>query len=182
MLIFPCPKIPIFISALLLENRPCSRSRCCWPNCVPIEQFVVGFPVRRFSYNQRTLTIRSHLFKADGLKAIEKIHIIGIGDDGLDGITVCAMTVIEARIFCCAESTLALVPAKGNSRLAVKANLQEAIDRIQSAKGQSIVILASGDPLFYGVARYLCDKLEHLFAVIPHVSSMQMAFVRVKES
>ena len=45
------------------------------------------------------------------------------------------------------------------------------------------MLLASGDPLFYGVARYLCDKLgkEH-FEVIPHVSSMQMAFARVKES
>ncbi len=45
------------------------------------------------------------------------------------------------------------------------------------------MILASGDPLFYGVARYLCDKLgKDRFEVIPHVSSMQLAFARVKES
>ncbi|MGC4004270.1 MAG: precorrin-6y C5,15-methyltransferase (decarboxylating) subunit CbiE [Pirellulales bacterium] len=45
------------------------------------------------------------------------------------------------------------------------------------------MILASGDPLFYGVARYLCDKLgKDRFDVVPHVSSMQMAFARVKES
>jgi precorrin-6Y C5,15-methyltransferase (decarboxylating) len=82
-----------------------------------------------------------------------------------------------------AESTLSLVPSKGKSRLAIGANLQEAIDRIGAAKDQSIVILASGDPLFYGVARYLCDKLgKDRFEVIPHVSSMQMAFARVKES
>jgi precorrin-6Y C5,15-methyltransferase (decarboxylating) len=44
-------------------------------------------------------------------------------------------------------------------------------------------VLASGDPLFYGVARYLCDKLgKDRFEVIPHVSSMQLAFARVKES
>jgi precorrin-6Y C5,15-methyltransferase (decarboxylating) len=43
--------------------------------------------------------------------------------------------------------------------------------------------LASGDPLFYGVARYLCDKLgKDRFEVVPHVSSMQLAFARVKES
>jgi precorrin-6y C5,15-methyltransferase (decarboxylating), CbiE subunit len=43
--------------------------------------------------------------------------------------------------------------------------------------------VAGGDPLFYGVARYLCEKLgkEH-FEVLPHVSSMQLAFARVKES
>ncbi|GIW78679.1 MAG: precorrin-6Y-methylase [Gemmatales bacterium] len=44
-------------------------------------------------------------------------------------------------------------------------------------------MLASGDPLFYGVARYLCDRLgEERFEVLPHVSSMQLAFARVKES
>ena len=43
--------------------------------------------------------------------------------------------------------------------------------------------MASGDPLFYGVARYLCDKLgKDRFEVVPHVSSMQLAFARVKES
>src|SRR5262249_34032147 len=41
----------------------------------------------------------------------------------------------------------------------------------------------TGDPLFYGVARYLCDKIgKDYFDVIPHVSSMQLAFARVKES
>src|SRR5205085_5199889 len=45
------------------------------------------------------------------------------------------------------------------------------------------VIVASGDPLFYGVARYLCDRLgKDRFEVLPHVSSMQLAFARVKES
>lgn len=118
------------------------------------------------------------------MKPAEKIHIIGIGDDGLDGVTARARSLIEgADLLLGAESTLALVPGKGKSRLAVGTNLQEAIDRIQAAKNQSIVILASGDPLFYGVARYLCDKLgKERFEVIPHVSSMQMAFARVKES
>src|SRR5438876_1362971 len=46
-----------------------------------------------------------------------------------------------------------------------------------------MVVVASGDPLFYGVARYLCDRLgkDH-FEVLPHVSSMQLAFARIKES
>ena len=48
---------------------------------------------------------------------------------------------------------------------------------------QRCVVLASGDPLFYGVARYLCDRLgKDRFEVLPHVSSMQLAFARVKES
>jgi precorrin-6Y C5,15-methyltransferase (decarboxylating) len=118
------------------------------------------------------------------LKPPEKIHIIGIGDDGLEGVTAQARSLIErADLLIGADATLALVPAKGKARLTVGANLQEALDRIDAAKNQSIVVLASGDPLFYGVARYLCDKLgKDRFEVIPHVSSMQMAFARVKES
>jgi precorrin-6Y C5,15-methyltransferase (decarboxylating) len=46
-----------------------------------------------------------------------------------------------------------------------------------------VVVLASGDPLFYGTARYVCSKLgKDRFEVVPHVSSMQLAFARVKES
>ena len=46
-----------------------------------------------------------------------------------------------------------------------------------------MVVVASGDPLFYGVARYLCDRLgKERFEVLPHVSSMQLAFARIKES
>jgi precorrin-6Y C5,15-methyltransferase (decarboxylating) len=45
------------------------------------------------------------------------------------------------------------------------------------------VLVSSGDPLFYGVARYLCDRLgKDSFEVVPHVSSMQLAFARIKES
>ena len=45
------------------------------------------------------------------------------------------------------------------------------------------MLVSSGDPLFYGVARYLCDRLgKDRFEVVPHVSSMQLAFARVKES
>ncbi len=48
---------------------------------------------------------------------------------------------------------------------------------------KSPVLVSSGDPLFYGVARYLCDRLgKDLFEVVPHVSSMQLAFARIKES
>jgi precorrin-6Y C5,15-methyltransferase (decarboxylating) len=37
--------------------------------------------------------------------------------------------------------------------------------------------------MFYGLARYVCDKLgKERFVVVPHVSSMQLAFARVMES
>jgi precorrin-6Y C5,15-methyltransferase (decarboxylating) len=114
----------------------------------------------------------------------EKVFIIGIGDDGLEGVTSAARQLIQqAKLLIGPEHTLRLAPTKGAERLVVGANLEALVDRLAAAKQGPIVLLASGDPLFYGVARYLCDRLgKDRFEVVPHVSSMQLAFARVKES
>ncbi len=113
-----------------------------------------------------------------------KIHIIGMGDDGLDGVTALARQLAEqAELLIGPEATLAKIPALKGERMVVGSNLDEVVQRIGRAGNKRIVVLASGDPLFYGVARYLCDKLgKSRFEVVPHVSSMQLAFARVKES
>jgi precorrin-6Y C5,15-methyltransferase (decarboxylating) len=113
-----------------------------------------------------------------------KIHILGIGDDGTAGLTSNARQLIdEAELLLGAEYTLALVPQSKAERFALGSNLEQAVARLNAAAQQRAVVLASGDPLFYGTARYLCERIgkEH-FDVVPHVSSMQLAFARVKES
>ncbi|NDC64597.1 MAG: precorrin-6y C5,15-methyltransferase (decarboxylating) subunit CbiE, partial [Planctomycetia bacterium] len=81
------------------------------------------------------------------------------------------------------ESCAALLPAALASRLQASASLDELVERIEAAGPRRIVVLASGDPLFYGTARYVCGRLgKDRFEVVPHVSSMQLAFARVKES
>jgi len=118
------------------------------------------------------------------LASADRIYIIGIGDDGADGLTTAARGLIgSAELLIGDEATLARVPKAKGRRLAVGSNLGEALDAIAQAARQRVVVLASGDPLFYGVARFLCDKLgKDRFEVLPHVSSMQLAFARVKES
>ncbi|MDZ4783533.1 MAG: precorrin-6y C5,15-methyltransferase (decarboxylating) subunit CbiE [Planctomycetia bacterium] len=113
-----------------------------------------------------------------------KIHIIGIGDDGVAGLTNQARQLIdEADLLLGAEHTLALAPKSKAERFVLGANLDQAVARLSAAAQQRAVVLASGDPLFYGTARYLCERVgkDH-FDVTPHVSSMQLAFARVKES
>lgn len=114
----------------------------------------------------------------------EKIHIVGIGDDGLEGLQATARELIEsAELLVGTEQTLALVPRGAAERVAAGDDLMSLVKRLDAAKQKRIVLLAYGDPLFFGVARYLCDKLgKDRFEVLPHVSAMQMAFARVKES
>ncbi|MEZ6069115.1 MAG: precorrin-6y C5,15-methyltransferase (decarboxylating) subunit CbiE [Pirellulales bacterium] len=81
------------------------------------------------------------------------------------------------------RKTLRCVPDGRRSRIAVGADLDAIVDELRQPSSRRVVVLATGDPLFYGTARYLCDKLgKDRFEVVPHVSSMQLAFARVKES
>ncbi len=118
------------------------------------------------------------------MTAAGKVHIVGLGDDGVDGMTAQARRLVEeAELLLGPEACRSLLPATLRSRLETAANLEELVERIEGASGRRTVVLASGDPLFYGTARYVCTKLgKDRFEVVPHVSSMQLAFARVKES
>jgi len=113
-----------------------------------------------------------------------KVHIVGIGDDGVEGMTAQARRVLEAAdVLLGPESCATLLPKALAARLEMTANLEELCEKIEAAGARQLVVLASGDPLFYGTARYVCAKLgKDRFEVVPHVSSMQLAFARVKES
>ncbi|HVA46462.1 MAG TPA: precorrin-6y C5,15-methyltransferase (decarboxylating) subunit CbiE [Pirellulales bacterium] len=113
-----------------------------------------------------------------------RIHIIGIGDDGLEGLTSAARQLIEqADLLIGADHSFARLPKLAAERMVVGANLDGVVERLANLRGKRAVVVVSGDPLFYGMARYLCDKLgKDRFEVLPHVSSMQLAFARVKES
>src|SRR5262249_57767100 len=69
-------------------------------------------------------------------------------------------------------------------RLRIGSDLPELVRTLEANLGRKrMVVVAGGDPLFYGVARYLCDRLgKECFEVLPHVSSMQLAFAGMKES
>ena len=116
--------------------------------------------------------------------ASDKVHIVGIGDDGVEGMTAQARRLVEAAdLLLGPESCGPMLPAALAARFQPAGSLEELVERIEAAGGKRMVVLASGDPLFYGTARYVCAKLgKDRFDVVPHVSSMQLAFARVKES
>ena len=114
----------------------------------------------------------------------EKIHIIGIGDDGADGITSRAKSLIdEAQLLIGPPFILKLFDGQSSECWDAGDDIEALANRLNSAEHQKVVILTPGDPLFYGTARYLCDRLgKDRFEVLPHVSTMQLAFARVKET
>ncbi|HWE37112.1 MAG TPA: precorrin-6y C5,15-methyltransferase (decarboxylating) subunit CbiE [Isosphaeraceae bacterium] len=118
-------------------------------------------------------------------EARSKIVIVGIGDDGLAGLTESARRVVaEADVVLGAPATLRLLEGIPCRRVPLDADMGTALKQVREAlSARNPVLVSGGDPLFYGVARYLCDRLgKDQFEVVPHVSTMQLAFARVKES
>jgi len=114
-----------------------------------------------------------------------RIYIIGVGPDGLAGLTSRAREVLlGAEVVFGSEGVFQLLPELRAERLPLGPDLPEAVASLTAVLGRRrAAIAASGDPLFYGIAHYLCDRLgKDNFEVLPHVSSMQLAFARIKES
>lgn len=113
-----------------------------------------------------------------------KIHVIGIGDDGLEAVPNNVRQIIaDAEVLLGTERTLALVPKSAAQRHTISSDLNQLVAALQKAVGKRVALLVYGDPMFYGLARYVCDRLgKDRFVVVPHVSSMQLAFARVMET
>jgi precorrin-6B C5,15-methyltransferase / cobalt-precorrin-6B C5,C15-methyltransferase len=115
---------------------------------------------------------------------LSKIYIVGVNEGGPDSLTASARQIIEgAEILAAGKRLLTMWPDLGVERLVIGANMDETMDRIAARRDQRVVILASGDPGFFGiakrvVARFGRDQVE----IIPNVASVQLAFARIKEN
>ncbi len=116
---------------------------------------------------------------------MSKIPVIGIGPDGAAGLSVRSRAVLaEAELVFGSDAALRLLPELTGERVPIGSDLPAAVAKLRAhLDTKRIAVVASGDPLFYGTARYFCEKVgaDH-FEVVPHVSSMQLAFARIKET
>lgn len=133
---------------------------------------------------QNTLEPRTEFYHEPKTALRNKIHVIGIGDDGLEAVSNNVRQIItDAELLLGTDRTLALVPKSSAARHLISSDLNELVATLQAADGKRVVLLLYGDPMFYGLARFVCEKLgKDRFVVVPHVSSMQLAFARVMES
>lgn len=113
-----------------------------------------------------------------------KIHVMGIGLDGAAGLGEKLRQIVEnATLLVGSDRHLSYFPSHPAKRLLLR-DFTEAIAEIRHelALGtEGIVVLVSGDPLFFGLGRLLLAELppEEL-TFHPHLSSIQLAFNRIK--
>lgn len=111
------------------------------------------------------------------------VTLIGIGEDGCLGLSARAFHAIaRSQVLVGAERTLAFFPEFGGEKRVFSSRLKETLENLLAVSGEhNVSILASGDPLFFGIGS-LALKIfgaEHV-GFIPHLSSIQLAFAAAK--
>ena len=113
---------------------------------------------------------------------MKAVTVVGIGDDGCVGLSArAANAVAAAQVLAGGERHLAFFPQFAGERVVLKDKIGDALKRIAAlAEEHHVVVLASGDPLFYGVGALLAKKVggEHV-DFLPAPSSVQLAFARL---
>ena len=109
------------------------------------------------------------------------LTVVGIGEDGLDGLSRAARTLVEqADVLVGGERHLALVPEARAQRLAWRQPLAETFPEIAALENRRVVVLASGDPLWYGVGAQLLRRFgREAVLVLPAPGAFSLAAARM---
>jgi precorrin-6Y C5,15-methyltransferase (decarboxylating) len=112
------------------------------------------------------------------------VHVVGIGLDGAAGLMDSVRQLVSrATLLIGSDRHLSYFPNHRAQRL-VLGDFTQAIKEIrqQLAVGSDcIVVLVTGDPLFFGLGRLLLAELPpDQLTFHPHLSAVQLAFNRIK--
>jgi precorrin-6B C5,15-methyltransferase / cobalt-precorrin-6B C5,C15-methyltransferase len=109
------------------------------------------------------------------------LAIIGIGDDGIAGLSAVARALIaSAELVVGGTRHLALVPAGNETRLSWDTPLADTIARIAEWRGRRVAVLASGDPMCYGVGVTLARNFDRAeMTMLPQPGAFSLAASRL---
>ena len=109
------------------------------------------------------------------------LTIIGLGEEGLEGLTPAARALIaQAQTLVGGERHLAKVPNGAAERLTWASPLKLTIDEILKRRERRVVVLATGDPLWFGIGVTLLRAVpaEETW-IVPGVSAFALAAARL---
>ncbi|HBQ35534.1 MAG TPA: cobalamin biosynthesis bifunctional protein CbiET [Rhodobacteraceae bacterium] len=109
------------------------------------------------------------------------LHIVGIGEDGIDGLNSATRTVVEtAEVIIGGNRHHALAQEIGAERISWPSPFNALIDKLTELRGKRVVILASGDPLWYSVGVKIGDSIKQSeITYHPQVGAFQLAAARM---
>jgi precorrin-6Y C5,15-methyltransferase (decarboxylating) len=112
------------------------------------------------------------------------IWVIGVGNEGAESLTPRALAVVEkAEVLVGGHRLLDFFPHVPAERVRIGAKVDEVLAEVARRRGeQRVIVLATGDPNYFGITRAL---LRHVPAedlvIVPNVSTLQWAFAKARE-
>ncbi|MFF8959086.1 precorrin-6y C5,15-methyltransferase (decarboxylating) subunit CbiE [Streptomyces sp. NPDC014894] len=111
------------------------------------------------------------------------VTVVGIGADGWSGLPDGSREALAgAEVLIGGARQLALLPERcAGARVPWPSPLRPAVPALLAAhSGRRIAVLASGDPMHYGIGRALVEELgPDALRVLPHPSSLSLAAARL---
>lgn len=109
------------------------------------------------------------------------LHIVGIGEDGMDGLLPATRAVVEAAdVIIGGDRHHKLSDAVTAQRLSWPSPFDALIDQLRSLKGRRVVVLATGDPLWFSVGARIGRAIKPAEIVYhPQLSAFQLAAARM---
>jgi precorrin-6Y C5,15-methyltransferase (decarboxylating) len=109
------------------------------------------------------------------------LAVVGIGEDGVDGLSPAARRLIaQASFVVGGKRHLALAGPIGAETFVWPSPIENALDVIEAHRGRPVCVLATGDPFFFGVGamlmrRFAADEI----VCVPQPSAFALAAARL---
>ena len=109
------------------------------------------------------------------------LAIVGIGEDGIAGLAPVAHTLIEtAEVLVGGERHLGMIPDGSAERIVWERPLALTIEAIAARRGHRVAVLASGDPMWYGIGVTLNRHFARgEMTIVPQPSAFSLAAARL---
>ncbi len=109
------------------------------------------------------------------------LHIVGIGEDGMDGLAPATRAVVEAaEIIIGGDRHHELSDGVKAQRVAWPSPFDALIDKLLEYKGKRVVVLATGDPLWFSIGARIGRSIDPSQIVYhPQLSAFQLTAARM---
>ena len=109
------------------------------------------------------------------------LHIVGIGEDGLDGLVPAARAVVQsAEVIIGGDRHHQLAGFVSAKRLKWPSPFDALIAQLQALRGKRVVVLATGDPLWFSVGARIGRSIDPSeITYYPQISAFQLAAARM---
>lgn len=109
------------------------------------------------------------------------LTVIGLGEDGIEALPAAVRALVEgAEVLLGGKRHLAMIPENGAERLTWRIPLIDSMADIEAHRGKRVVVLATGDPMHYGIAVTLARHFSRdEMLVLPSAGALSLACARL---